>query len=372
MKPISHNFRPLSENESKQLDSLRGFSALAVLVGHTNQIVVAPAYDKLSPWFGLLSQSAVMVFFVMSGFLIAKSIKGNIARHDGNLLLRKYLSDRVIRIWPPLLFSVVLMALLYQLAPAVFPSGSNAFLPAERNALARQAFIFEPTQMLGAALALNDFFTDTPSSNGPLWSLSIEVWYYVLAAIIAWPRGWWKILSVPAATALFYVGWNNDQFYYYLPVWWAGYALSELHDRHWIPPAKYLRAATAAFSVAAAAFAYKSLTVADARSAWHFLVLFNVTTGLCFAAILGLLLSGAIRVPTAFAPAAAYSYTLYIVHMPLLLFAFGIFQTTIQSSTALSIVAGVSFVPAIVWISKAASRIFENRPLVRSILPVFR
>jgi len=29
----------------------------------------------------------------------------------------------------------------------------------------------------------NGFHSATPISNGPLWSLSIEIWYYLIAAI---------------------------------------------------------------------------------------------------------------------------------------------------------------------------------------------
>jgi len=164
---------PLRANESAQFDSLRGASAIAVVIGHSNQILIAPTYDGLSEWLGLLAQAAVMVFFVLSGFLICKSISGNIAKHQGYFSLTKYVGDRFIRIWPPLLFSLALMAFLYLLAPVVFPSGSNAFLAPTKNALVRTAFTFDLTQALGAGLALNGFFTDTPSANGALWSLSI-------------------------------------------------------------------------------------------------------------------------------------------------------------------------------------------------------
>ncbi len=206
-------------------------SAFAVVIGHANQILIAPAYDKLNPVMGLLAQSAVMIFFVMSGFLIGKSVSSNIARHGGRFLLVKYLVDRVIRIWPPLFFSLAFIVCLYKLAPLFFPSGTNAFLPAPGHTLARTAFTSDPTQLYGAALMLNGFVTDTPSANGPLWSLSIEVWYYFLAAILAVPRGWWKVLALPFAGAVIWLGMNNEAFLYYLPVWWAGYLLAVLHNR---------------------------------------------------------------------------------------------------------------------------------------------
>lgn len=257
-----------------------------------------------------------MVFFVLSGFLIGKSVSKNIAKHNGIFSLKKYIGDRIIRIWPPLCFSILLIILLYYMAPLFFPSGSHEFLSQPGHTLARQAFSGEPKQLFGAALALNGFFTDTPEVNGPLWSLSIEVWYYLLAAIIAWPRRWWRFASIPTVIALCFIGWNNDQFFYYLPVWWAGYFLSVLHDRSLLPRSKYVWLVTLSFLVAAIVLGAKSLSIENPRSAWHFLVLFNISIGFFFATIMTLILVGRAKFSTAFQSAAPYSYTLYIIHFP--------------------------------------------------------
>lgn len=366
MSPVVARLPKITENISSQLDSIRGLAAISVVIGHANQVLIAPFYERLSPWLGLLAQSSVMIFFVLSGFLIGKSISSNIAKNGGALSLKKYLGDRIIRIWPPLLLSIALLILLYQIAPFVFASGSRAFLSMPGHALARQEFTYEPMQLLGAAVAVNGFFTDTPNSNGALWSLSIEVWYYLLAAIVAWPKRWWKLASIPAVAALLYVGWNNDQFYYYLPVWWAGYLISILHNRSVLPPAKYLWLAATVFLFPAIFFATKTLTVEDARTAWHFLVLYNIATGLCFSAILALILVGSAKFTTIFRSAAPYSYTLYIIHMPILLFLFGIVQPWMQRSVLLCPLIAVGSVVCIIAIARLAALVVENRNKVKS------
>lgn len=367
MLPAASRFHPITKNESAQLDSLRGISAILVVIGHANQVFVAPSYGKFSPWLGLLAQSAVMAFFVLSGFLIGKSVSNNIAKHNGVFSLTKYLGDRIMRIWPPLCFSILLVIFLYYMAPLFFSSGSHEFLNQPGHTLARQVFAGEPKQLLGAALALNGFFTDTPDANGPLWSLSIEVWYYLLAAIIVWPSRWWKFASIPAVIALCFIGWNNDQFFYYLPVWWVGYCLSALHDRSSLPRSKCIWLVALSLLAAAIVLGAKSLNSDNPRSAWHFLILFNVAIGFFFATILALILTGRAKFSTAFQSAAPYSYTLYIIHFPVFLFIFGIAQPWIQDSLGKSLLVSIFAVLGIVVVSRWVANYLENRQMIRSV-----
>jgi peptidoglycan/LPS O-acetylase OafA/YrhL len=308
-----------------------------------------------------LAQCGVMVFFVLSGFLIAKSISSNIVKNQGQFSLMKYIGDRVIRIWPPLLFSVILVILLCHAAHLIFPSDSPA----------RQRLTYKPIELVGAAVALNNFFTDNPAANGPLWSLSIEVWYYITAAIMAVPRRWWKLLSLPILLALFIVGWNNDQFFYYLPVWWGGYLLAVLHDRRILPFSKYLWMTMGACLLAAAAFGAHFLTLENIpgaeRKAWHFLVFFNVAVGFLCCTILALVLRGNLTLPIIFKPAAAYSYTLYIIHVPVMLFVIGIAEPWIQGALGASLVVAIGTVLGVIALSRWVAVWLENRNLIRLV-----
>lgn len=338
------------------------------MLGHINQALIGPTYDKASPYLGLLAQSAVMVFFVLSGFLIEKSISRNVDRHHGRFAFAQYLGDRVIRIWPPLLLSVTLMVGLSIIGPCFFHSGSREFLAG--HSLMRQAFTYDSMQVVGAALTLNGFFTDTPDANGPLWSLSIEVWYYLLAAIVAVPRGWWKLMAVPVVVALFAIAWNNDQFFYYLPVWWIGYLLALLHDRASIPPVRYVWCALVLCMLAAIAFGARSVMLGTSagfeRESWHFLIFFNVATGFACCSLLALLLQGSVAVSTIFKPVAAYSYTLYIIHVPVLLFVFGITQPWMQGSLGVSLLVAMLAFLGIIELSRRLAMFVENRSLIRS------
>jgi len=192
-----------------------------------------------------------------------------------------------------------------------------------------------------------------------------------MAAILAVPQGWWKALSVPLIAALFVAGWNNDQFFYYLPVWWAGYGLSYLHDRHLVPPARYLWLALIGFIFAATAFGVRWMqlesTPGAGRAAWHCLIFFNVSIGLACCSTLALLLHGRLAIPTIFKPAASYSYTLYIIHVPILLIVFGCAQRWIGDSPIRASLLSLVTILGVIGTSRLVAKWVESRHVIRSL-----
>jgi peptidoglycan/LPS O-acetylase OafA/YrhL len=164
----------LSPAQSAYFDAWRGSAAIAVLIGHGFQI-----FDP-NPWpiWGAFSAAAVMVFFVLSGYFIHKSLASNLAK--GTPVA--FVAARVNRLLPPLVFSLGLTVALWVIAPAVFASGSRAYL--EPTARAE----FSLTGLLPTAVMINGFAGPTLAANGPLWSLTFEVWYYALAFIFALGR----------------------------------------------------------------------------------------------------------------------------------------------------------------------------------------
>lgn len=360
-------FQRLTENESAQLDSARGASAILVAVAHTNQAIIAPTHPAASLALGLLAQASVMVFFVLSGFLIGKSISGNLHRNSGRFAMGQYLYDRVLRIWPPLLLSLLLVVALHHLAPLVFPSGTADYLPSSSYTPSRSGLYYTGPEIFGAALAMNGYITETPRSNGPLWSLSIEVWYYALAAILAFPRGHWRLLALPFALGLMQLGGENIQFFYYMPVWFAGYALSVLHDRQWLPRGIACIAALVIFCGIASWSGYQTATL-DGRAAWLALVRFNVFVGFAFCILLAMLLSGKIAISTRARPAAAYAYTLYVIHFPLLLFIFGVFQKWIERGLAASLTVSIVSLIGIVALARWIATVTERKDRIKALL----
>jgi peptidoglycan/LPS O-acetylase OafA/YrhL len=120
--------------------------------------LVLPAHPL--PWPG---HAAVVVFFVLSGYVIAHAARPELG-------LRGYLHHRVARIYP-----VVLGAALLSIVIAI------AGVPALQYAGTRG------TDMLDVALNAT-FLAQTWANvalpyNGPFWSLNYEVWYYILFGI---------------------------------------------------------------------------------------------------------------------------------------------------------------------------------------------
>jgi peptidoglycan/LPS O-acetylase OafA/YrhL len=70
----SVSFAKVSPENSGFIGAWRGVAALVVLLAHMEQVYLAPTWTKAYPYCILVSQLSVMVFFVLSGFLIGKSI----------------------------------------------------------------------------------------------------------------------------------------------------------------------------------------------------------------------------------------------------------------------------------------------------------
>ncbi len=109
----------LSLDQSRQLDSIRGLSAIIVVLGHVYQAMIFPVLGGTMLPIGFFTQFAVMMFFSLSGFLVGISIFNNIKRNNG-FFVGQYFRDRLVRIYPPLFIATLIMILLWKVAPFFF------------------------------------------------------------------------------------------------------------------------------------------------------------------------------------------------------------------------------------------------------------
>lgn len=180
--------RSISEQGSATLDMLRAVSAALVMVGHVRGLFFVPYADvtdkswiKQTLYFVTgLGHEAVMVFFVLSGFFIS----ANVFRAFGGerWSWHWYLGRRVTRLsvvlLPALLIGLAFDATGLSLFGTAGPYGggeSYAHIIAVPVA-ERLGWV----TFLGNAAFLQEIFVPTFGSNGPLWSLSYEFWYYML------------------------------------------------------------------------------------------------------------------------------------------------------------------------------------------------
>ncbi len=170
----------MNRSTSIYLDLVRFLAAVAVLLTHL-------AYPRFSG--GLLlplrtyGNDAVMVFFVLSGYVIAYTA----ATRD--LDVRTYLLNRCARLYSVAIPAIVLTIVFDQAGRLLDPSQYAGFWYRDAQPVWR---------VLTALTFTNELWFNSWRlfTNGPYWSLGYEFWYYCLFAAAWYFRGFarWALL----------------------------------------------------------------------------------------------------------------------------------------------------------------------------------
>jgi peptidoglycan/LPS O-acetylase OafA/YrhL len=178
--------------QSGWLDLLRWLSAFAVLINHlafeyTNRLWAIPVGERSLLQNGIqfasgFAHQAVIVFFVLSGFLIGTRHYQELADGESGKTA-DYLIRRFARLWAVVIPALLLTAALDRIGSGWLAGAQNGFYTP--LVLARRADM--------ATLACNSVFLQTLAcypfgTNRPLWSLANEAAYYVLFPLIVF--GW--------------------------------------------------------------------------------------------------------------------------------------------------------------------------------------
>ncbi|MEZ5935567.1 MAG: acyltransferase [Alphaproteobacteria bacterium] len=165
---------------SRYLDLLRVIAALTVLASHLAYARFTRGdYLVIREW--NLGSDAVILFFVLSGYVIAY------AAREKDKTLGRFAFARASR-----LYSVVLPAILLTL---VFDHLGSRIAPAVYD-----GWWWNPAPMGDVLLRTMTFSTEwaasgfRPGTNGPFWSLSYEAAYYMLFGIGFFLNGWRRLL----------------------------------------------------------------------------------------------------------------------------------------------------------------------------------
>jgi peptidoglycan/LPS O-acetylase OafA/YrhL len=194
---------------SVHLDALRGLAAVWVLLGHSRAVFIetrigtllsgkphtyaGPLQSTTEPIIishlrisqllngqHALARAAVIVFFVLSGYLVGGSVIRTMRKDSFSW--SKYLFQRLTRLW------IVLLPALF--LGAVLDMGGMYFLHSQQNIY--KAGPIAPTiashltlgAFFGSALFLQDIATTWFGTNNPLWSLSYEFWFYLFFPLL--------------------------------------------------------------------------------------------------------------------------------------------------------------------------------------------
>ncbi len=298
--------RPLSV----ALDFARFLAALLVVVGHSVQLQL---YTGPYPFSPRLQHYCVIVFFVLSGLVIATSVT---ARPSS---LARYAIARVSRIvpvaLPALLFAAVAAYLLAGNVPVkIDNSPDDPLLFAER--------ILPPLLFFSARPGM-----PAPVWNPPYWSLCYEVWYYAIFALAFFLRGWGRRISVALACLL-----AGPTLLLLFPVWLMGVGLCRfgwarrLRLRFAVPVLlACLVAAQGLFAIDHAVLNPLAAVMWPDELKWSSGVLSDLAMGLIMSAgvialrpLVARLEVPILRLSGLAQSLAGFSFTLYLFHWPLI------------------------------------------------------
>lgn len=167
------------------LDLMRGTAAVLVCAGHLRAATMVDLAAAQSP--GLadrllyaltsLGHQSVMVFFVLSGYLVG----GSVLTASHRFRWQGYAQARLSRLWTVLLPCLALTWLVDQLIAHLAPQVlAGAYAVHWHSGPSPQQHDTSLGTLLGNLLFLQTIAVPVFGSNGPLWSLAHEFWYYLL------------------------------------------------------------------------------------------------------------------------------------------------------------------------------------------------
>ena len=316
------------------LDLIRGIAALLVFFGHLRAIFFKgyPFQNhkgsaiKSFYFITGFGHEAVMLFFVLSGFFIAKTINNSI--NANNWSFPSYIFSRLVRLWVVLIPAIVLGAIFDNLTLFFFPE-SNIVLG---KILYMPDIMPQDKTTVSIAIAniffLQGILSPTYGSNGALWSLANEFWYYMLFPLLLFAvkkdYQFKKRLLLGLAALIFYVILLGKAIFLYFLVWLFGvfvFYLSPIQVRFcrfWL-----------IISLFSTIFILAQIRLAN------FPIYFNdFTLGISFATFV-FFITKLKKAPSLFLSKLSeflsnISYTLYLIHLPALVFICSFFDLTLK------------------------------------------
>lgn len=363
----------LHGSPSVHLDALRGFAAFSVLLFHVRRLLFLD-YLQLGHHNPLiaavylvsgLGEQWVIVFFVLSGYLVGGSVLRSVA--TGRWSWRGYLLTRLTRLYIVLLPALLLGGILDCAGTRLAGSQAQyASLTTDRTV---------PVDLSLPTLAANSFFLQdiklpglggrslpVYGSNGPLWSLCNEFWYYLafplLVLLFAKGRFWW----VRVACGMGLIAWALFVGSYIALLgipWLMGVAIV------YLPPFP-ARGPWARRVAAATALAVFAVGLPIAAKTHHFGWIADALFGLVVTLLIWVTLHCATAPLSRFYIKLAHrsshsSYTLYLTHFPLLVFFIALLHLPRAAPNWHMFLVAMALLAAILLYAQLVYEIFEKQ-----------
>ena len=300
---------------SVAISLLRGLAALQVAAAHVRaqfypglSTIADPGVGyQLLAFFTGFAHQAVVIFFLLSGWLVGGSLMNKLDQPNAML---SYCIDRISRLWIVLVPAFALSLLIGLVVGELAPWRAGNALPEA----------YAPLTFIGNMFGLQDLAVPRYGGNFALWSLTYETWYYAmfpLAVLMVMTPG--ALAKAASATALAVIAWQmNAAILLYFTLWLMGAGFSRIHIR----AERHLKWAFAAlFALVAVWFRmYGSNNILTEES-----YLQDLLYGLMFLVLLCSLQTRiapgdrlSLRLGRVGAFFAEFSFSLYVIHVPLI------------------------------------------------------
>ncbi|PPD49802.1 MAG: acyltransferase [Methylobacter sp.] len=213
------------DSKLAKLEYVRGAAAFYVFLGHF-LFGYGLHLDKRTflDFIFRFGQEAVIIFFLLSGFVIHFSTTKKIT--TSSLGFKKYFLARFLRIYP-ILFVVFVISYF--------------------SVALRYGYFLNPDYLalLGNIFMLQDFSIGKPNvivdpymGNGPLWSLSYEWWFYMMYYPLVSRFSLSKnniiigIVSIIGVATYTYIPNQLSRFMMYFSIWWIGVFFADAYMKN--------------------------------------------------------------------------------------------------------------------------------------------
>jgi peptidoglycan/LPS O-acetylase OafA/YrhL len=319
------------------LQALRGIAALMVLLFHLTEALYQTASINFLGGFFRFANSGVEIFFVLSGFIISYTAHHLISTKR----VKEYVFKRFIRVYP-----IYWIAITFFIVPAIVFELNSGYVFSFYNLLS--------TYML---------FPEHPMIYGVSWSLSHEVYYYALFALLIISRKfifvYFLIVAVVIFRVLGFVSFEHSallrlMFSQNVILFFMGMTTFYIFHKNLFSPSRIVCIAVIAICVSAFLLFGQNFHEHIFASMFY-----GVTTSFLIFFSTNLEIGHDVEVPYPFILLGDASYVLYLVHLP----ALKLFIKTISKFTnghtaiiSLSILCAALIIFASIFIHKKVEK----------------